>query len=150
MPAHLGLGPFPRLGVSLQRPQVWGVPRRVLRSEQSRRETQQTAQLVVHVVDEPCRSVFALRVRVRPCSVEGALDEPAGALLWLVPHVLLDLESHLVSTRQPKVVAIARALAWGTNVELLRLVEVGRPLRRVLNVLGDDSPHAFSRRFDLY
>src|SRR4029077_2533644 len=75
-----------------------------------------------------------------------SFDEPAAALLRLAPDVLLDLDRLLVSAWEIQAVAVSSALARRTVVELLGQLEVRRPFRRVLHVLGDHRPHPFRGR----
>src|SRR5437667_269801 len=83
----------------------------VLRSQQTARETQQPGQLVVHLVDQPGRSVVELLVRVRPRPLQRTFDEGAGTLLRLGVGRLLDLEPLLV-TGDVEVISLSRSLAW--------------------------------------
>src|SRR5438876_1316244 len=141
-------GPFPGCDVPAEHLHVLANPRCILRPENARREAKKATRLVVHVIDQSSRSVFALRVRVGPGPVERALDEPAGTLLGLVVNVLLHLELFLMSA-QVEVVAVTRPLSGRSIVELLHLVEVGRPSRNVPHVLSDKRPDALAGRFDV-
>src|SRR5438094_1765377 len=140
--------PFPGFDIPLERLHVLANPRCILGSENARREAKKATELVVHVIDQSSRSVFALRVCVGPGPVERALDEPARTLLGLVVNVLLHLELFLVAA-QVEVVAVTRPLSRRSIVELLHLVEVGRPSRHVPHVLRDHRPAALGGRIDV-
>src|SRR2546423_3190333 len=119
----------------------------VLAREQSARKTQETCELELHLVHH-VRAILAFCIGVRPVALEWALDEPARTLLRPGEDVLLYLDRLFDAARQVEVIAITSADSRRSGIELLDLLEVRRPSRRVDDVFLHDRPHALGRGLD--